>query len=109
MEAFSSQGNGTLTVIKETSPTSFMVETNVPTKQGARTCTLDTKNDRIILITTERAPATNAAPAVAVSTPPQAAAGTPPANGADQPAGGRRGGRGGGGGPGMLDIIAVGR
>jgi hypothetical protein len=85
----------------------------VPTKQGARTCTLDSKNDRIIVITTERAPATNAPPAVAVSTPPQAAAGTPPTNGADQqPAGGRRGGRGGrggGGGPGMLDIIAVGR
>jgi len=112
MEAFSSQGNGTLTIIKETSPTSFMVETNVPTKQGARTCTLDTKNDHIIVITTERAPVTNAPPAVAVSTPPQVAAGTPPANGADQPAGGRRGGRGGrggGGGPGMLDIIAVGR
>lgn len=108
MEAFSSQGNGTLTIIQETSPTSFMLETNVPTKQGARTCTLDTKNDRIILITTERA-ATNAAPVVAVSTPPQAAPGTPPANGADQPAGGRRGGRGGGGGPSMLDIIAVGR
>jgi hypothetical protein len=90
-----------------------MVETNVPTKQGARTCTLDTKNDRIIVITTERAPATNAPPAVAVSIPPQAIAGTPPTNSADQqPAGGRRGGRGGrggGGGPGMLDVIAVGR
>ncbi len=113
MEAFSSQGNGTLTIIKEASPTSFMVETNVPTKQGARTCTLDTKNDHIILITTERAPATNAPPVVAVSTPPPAAAGTPPTNGADQqPAGGRRGGRGGrggGGGPSMLDVIVVGR
>jgi DNA-binding beta-propeller fold protein YncE len=103
MEAFSSQGNGTLTIIKETSPTSFMVETNVPTKQGARTCTLDTKNNQIILITTERAPATNAVPAVAATTP---------ADGAAQPgAFGGRGGRGGrgGGGPSLLDVFAVGR
>src|SRR5438045_8226128 len=41
MEAFSSQGNGTLTVVKETSPTTFEVEQNLQTMNGARTMTLD--------------------------------------------------------------------
>jgi uncharacterized protein YjiK len=93
MEAFSSQRDGTLTIIKEHSPTSFEVEQTVQTKPRAKTCTLDTKNDHIILITTEPAPApTGAAPA------------TPPPS-SDQ-AGARRGGRGG---PGLLDILVVGR
>src|SRR5207249_65384 len=39
MEAFSSQRDGTLTIIKENSPTSFEVEQTVQTKQGAKTCT----------------------------------------------------------------------
>src|SRR6185369_730518 len=34
MEAFSSQGNGTLTVVKEKSPTSFEVEQNLQTMNG---------------------------------------------------------------------------
>ena len=98
MEAFSSQGDGTLTIIKEKSPTSFEVEQTVQTKSRAKTCTLDTKNNQIILITTEPAPASAAATGT-----------TPPADG-DQPAGGKKGGkRGGGGGPGLLDIIVVGR
>jgi len=37
MEAFSSQRDGTLTIIKETSPTSFAVEQTVPTKPGCKT------------------------------------------------------------------------
>jgi DNA-binding beta-propeller fold protein YncE len=98
MEAFSSQGDGTLTIIKETSPTSFEVAQTVKTKSRAKTCTLDTKNDQIILITTEPAPATGATPGAASPPPP-----TP-----NQPDGGRRGGRGGGG-PGFLDILVVGR
>ena len=89
MEAFSSQRDGTLTIIKESSPTSFAVEQTVTTKQGCKTCSLDTKNDHIVLICTERAP--QAAPAT------------------NAPAGGqRRGGRGGGG-PGNLDVLWVGR
>jgi DNA-binding beta-propeller fold protein YncE len=55
MEAFSSQRDGTLTVIKEKSPTSFEVEQNVQTKPGARTCSLDSKTNRVILITAEQA------------------------------------------------------
>ena len=58
MEAFSSQGDGTLTVIKENSPTSFVVEQNVQTMPGARTSSLDTKTNRIILIGAEFGPPT---------------------------------------------------
>ena len=54
MEAFSSQRDGTLTVIKEFSPTRFEVAQNVQTKAGAKTCTLDTKTNQIISITADR-------------------------------------------------------
>jgi DNA-binding beta-propeller fold protein YncE len=57
MEAFSSQVDGTLTVIKENSPTSFAVEQTVQTMTGARTLTLDTKTNHILLITTQFGPA----------------------------------------------------
>jgi DNA-binding beta-propeller fold protein YncE len=57
MEAFSSQRDGTLTVIKETSPTAFEVEQTVQTKPGAKTSTLDAKTNQIYLITAEQAPA----------------------------------------------------
>jgi DNA-binding beta-propeller fold protein YncE len=91
MEAFSSQRDGTLTIIKENSPTSFEVEQTVQTKPGCKTSSLDLKNNRIVLICVERAPQ-------AASTPPtDAAAGSPP------------GGQRGRGGPGNLDVIWVGR
>ena len=93
MEAFSSQGDGTLTIIKENSPTSFEVEQTVQTKPRAKTCTLDSKNNHIILITIEAAPASAE----------QAAA--PPAEKAGE--GKKKGGRNAG--PGLLDIIVVGR
>ena len=73
IEAFSSQGDGTLTVIKENSPTSFAVEQTVETMPSAKTLTLDTKTNQILLI------------AAAYGPPPAAA--TPPAPGG-------RGGRG---------------
>lgn len=57
MEAFSSQGDGTLSVIKENSPTSFVVEQTVTTPVRAKTLTLDSKTNRIILITAEYTPA----------------------------------------------------
>jgi DNA-binding beta-propeller fold protein YncE len=56
METFSSQGDGTLTVIKEDSPTSFRVEETVPTPARAKTLTLDTKTNQIYLITAEFGP-----------------------------------------------------
>jgi glutamine cyclotransferase len=96
MEAWSSQRDGTLTIIKESSPTSFAVEQTVQTKAGCKTSSLDTKNDRIVLICTERAP--QPAGAAAEAAPTNAPAGN----------GGRRGG-GGRGGPGNLDVLWVGR
>jgi YVTN family beta-propeller protein len=58
MEAFSSNVDGTLTVIKENSPTSFVVEQTVQTMPGARTSTLDAKTGRIFLIAAEFGPPT---------------------------------------------------
>jgi DNA-binding beta-propeller fold protein YncE len=57
MEAFSTHGNGTLTVVKEKSPTTFEVEQNLQTMNGARTVTLDTKTNRIFTMSVERGPA----------------------------------------------------
>jgi DNA-binding beta-propeller fold protein YncE len=56
MEAFSSQGDGTLTIVKESSPTSFTVEQTVQTPPRAKTLTLDSKTNRILLITAEFTP-----------------------------------------------------
>ena len=55
-EAFSSQGDGTLTVIKEITPTSFVVEQTVKTPVRAKTITLDAKTGHLILITAEFGP-----------------------------------------------------
>jgi DNA-binding beta-propeller fold protein YncE len=72
MEVFSSQGDGTLTVIKEDSPSSFSVEQTVPTPARAKTLTLDPKTNQIYSITAEYGP-TPAAPAPAAgATPPPA-------------------------------------
>src|SRR5580698_2372131 len=73
MEAFSSQGDGTLTVIKEDSPTSFSVEQTVATPARAKTLTLDAKTNQIYLITAEYGPVP-AAPAQAAPAPPGAPA-----------------------------------
>ena len=56
LESFSSNGDGTLTVVKENSPTSFVVEQNVQTKPGARTCALDAKTGNIYLVTAQFPP-----------------------------------------------------
>jgi DNA-binding beta-propeller fold protein YncE len=69
MEAFSSHGNGTMTIIREESPTSFVVEQNLQTMAGAKTLTLDSKTNHVYTMAAEYGPA---------PTPP-----TPP------PAGGR--------------------
>ncbi len=62
MEAFSSQRDGTLTVIKEKSPTSFEVEQTVQTMQSAKTLTLDEKTGHILLIGAEFTPPPAPAP-----------------------------------------------
>jgi hypothetical protein len=114
MEAFSSAGNGTLTVIKESSPSSFAVEQIVQTKVGAKTMTIDAKNNLVLTMAAEYGPPpTPAAPAPPPPPAPGAAAGgapgAPPAGG--PPAGGGRG-RGPGRGPMLPDsftILAVGK
>lgn len=70
-EAFSSNGAaGTLSVIREVSPTEFVLEPAVPTMTGARTSTLDAKTGRIILIGAEFGPAPAAATPGHHSRPP---------------------------------------
>ena len=87
METFSSQGDGTLTVVKEDSPTSFSVEQTVPTPPRAKVLTLDTQTNRILTITAEFGPvpaalAQGAATAQPASSP---SSGAPP-SGAGSPA-----------------------
>jgi hypothetical protein len=122
-EAFSSQGDGTLTIIKENSPTSFAVEQTLKTLPRAKTCALDTTKDHIIVIATERpAPSPGASPATAATSPvaAPAASAAPQGGGPDQFRGGGPGGFGGAGGPGgrrggfyrgpaMLHILVAGR
>jgi DNA-binding beta-propeller fold protein YncE len=87
MEAFTSQGDGTMTFVKEVSPTKFEVEQTLQLMPGARTSTLDTKTNRIFLIASEFGPAPAPVPGAAP-------------------------GRGGGRGPaipGSFSIIEVGR
>ncbi|HEX5282852.1 MAG TPA: hypothetical protein VFW30_01940 [Bryocella sp.] len=63
MEAFSTGGNGTLTVVKEKTPTTFEVEQVLKTMNGARTITLDTKTGHLFTMSQERTPAPADAPA----------------------------------------------
>lgn len=57
MEAFSTHGNGTMTIVKESSPTSFEVEQNLQTMNGARTVTFDSKTGHLFAMAQERGPA----------------------------------------------------
>jgi DNA-binding beta-propeller fold protein YncE len=68
MEAFSTHGNGTLTVVKEVSPTKFEVEQNLDTMMGAKTITLDSKTHHVFTMAAEYGPAP------APTTPPADAA-----------------------------------
>jgi len=63
MEAFSSQRDGTLTVVKENSPTGFVVEQTVETMPSAKTLTLDDKTGHILLIGAEYAAPSTTTPA----------------------------------------------
>jgi YVTN family beta-propeller protein len=62
MEAFSTHGNGTMTVVKETSASQFDVEQNLQTMIGAKTLTLDTKTNHIVTMSAEFGPAPTPAP-----------------------------------------------
>jgi YVTN family beta-propeller protein len=51
--AFSSNGEGTLTVIHEDNPNTFRVVANLPTKKGARTSTIDEQTHHLFLPTAD--------------------------------------------------------
>jgi hypothetical protein len=57
MEAFSTHGNGTMTIVKEKSPGSFEVEQNLQTMNDARTITFDSKTGHLFTMSLERVPA----------------------------------------------------
>jgi hypothetical protein len=57
MEAFSTQGNGTMTIVKEKSPTTFEVEQNLQTMNGARTVTFDSTTGHLFTMSQEYGPA----------------------------------------------------
>ena len=54
--AFSSNGEGTLTVIHQDSPDSYSVEQNVTTKRGARTMALDPDTGKVYVVTADFGP-----------------------------------------------------
>ena len=83
MEAISAERGGTMTFIKENSPTDFSVEQTLQTMPVAKTIALDTKTNHLFTMTAEFGPAP-APPAPA--NPPQGAEG-------DRGRGGFRGGR----------------
>jgi DNA-binding beta-propeller fold protein YncE len=57
MEALSTHSNGTLTIVKENSPTSFEIEQSLKTMNGARTIAFDGKTGHIFTMSQERGPA----------------------------------------------------
>ncbi len=54
--AFSSNGDGTLTVVREETPEKFSVVENVPTQRGARTMALDLQTHKVFLVTAQFGP-----------------------------------------------------
>jgi hypothetical protein len=62
MEAISAENNGSMTFIKEGSPTSFSVEQTLQTMPGAKTLALDTKTNHVFTMTAVFAPAVPNAP-----------------------------------------------
>jgi DNA-binding beta-propeller fold protein YncE len=61
-EIFSSHGNGTLSIIKEQSPTRFEIEQTLQTMDGARTLTYDSRTGHVLTMSDERGPAPPTAP-----------------------------------------------
>ena len=69
MEAISAEGGGSMTFIKENSPTSFAVEQTLQTKAGAKTLALDTKTNHVLTMTAEFGPPPANAPPATSRTP----------------------------------------
>ena len=62
MEAISAENGGTMTFIRENSPTSFSVEQTLKTMPVAKTLALDTKTGHVLTMSAEFAPAPPGAP-----------------------------------------------
>ena len=62
MEAISTENAGSITFVKENSPTNFTVEQTLQTIAGAKTVALDTKTGHLFTMTAEFAPAAPDAP-----------------------------------------------
>jgi hypothetical protein len=71
MEAISAENGGTMTFIKENSPTSFTVEQTLPTMTGAKTLTLDSKTGHLLTMAAEFEPAPPGAPPGPAGRPPR--------------------------------------
>lgn len=56
-DAISSNGDGTMTVVHEDSPSRFTVVANLPTQRGARTLALDERTGKVYTVTAEYGPA----------------------------------------------------
>jgi hypothetical protein len=62
METYSAQVDGTLTIVKEKSPTSFTIEQTLQTKQSAKQMVWDSKTKRILLFAADYTQPAPAAP-----------------------------------------------
>ena len=62
MEAISAEGGGSMTFIKENSPTSFVVEQTLQTMVGAKTLALDTKTNHLLTMAAAFGPPPTDAP-----------------------------------------------
>lgn len=71
MEAVSAETAGSMTFIKENSPTSFVVEQTLTTMKGAKTLTLDTRTNHLFTMTAEFEPAPPDAPPGPAGRPPR--------------------------------------
>jgi hypothetical protein len=71
MEAVSAEGGGSMTFIKENSPTNFVVEQTLQTMSGAKTLTLDTKTGHLITMAAEYGPPPANAPPGPAGRPPR--------------------------------------
>jgi hypothetical protein len=71
MEAISAEAAGSMTIIKENSPTSFSVEQTLQTMPGAKTMVLDTKTNHVFTMAAKYQPAPANAPARPGGRPPR--------------------------------------
>jgi len=71
MEAISAEGGGSMTFIKENSPTSFAVGQTLQTLVGAKTLALDTKTNHVLTMTAEFGPPPANAPPRPGGRPPR--------------------------------------